>query len=142
MLIPPEEGWVSCSATVSSQQVPECRFLSNIAASSATATRVNELVVSGCGVPMANGKYKRTNRMSNGLPRYTKEGQITFTIASVFNDKYQQWKITQKDSKRLYKSKVNRRVGGKLDGAPLDNSEWILTKDGIGVLPPPQVKRV
>ena len=140
-LIPPDEGWVSCSATLSSQEVPECRFLSNLAASSAAATRVNELVVSGCGVPLANGKYKRTNRTFQGLPRYTKEGQITFTISSVFNDKQQQWKIYQKDSKSLYKCKVSRRVGGKLDGAPLDNSTWRLTNDGIGVLPPPHVRR-
>jgi len=139
-LIPPEDGWVSCSKQRSSQQAPKCHFLSAVASSSAAATAVNELFVSGCGLPMANGTYKRTNRRCNGIPTYTKTaGQITFTISSVFSDKYQQWKIYQNGwSNIIYKGNANHRVDGKLDGAPLDNSTWSVVE---GVRPPPQVKR-
>jgi len=140
-LIPPEDGWASCSKQRSSQQVPKCHFLSKAAASSAADTAVNELIVSGCGLPMANGTYKRTNQRCNGLPKYTKTaGQITFTISSVFNDKYQQWKLYQNGANIIYKSNANHRVEGKLDGAPFDNSTWSVN-EGKGVHPPPQVKR-
>ena len=142
-LIPPEDGWVSCSKQHSSQQAPKCHFLSALASSSAAATAVNELVVSGCGLTLANGTYKRTSRRCNGLPTYTKTaGQITFTISSIFNDKYQQWKINQNGwSNIIYKSNSNHRVEGKLDGAPLDNSTWSVILESGGVHPSPQVKR-
>jgi len=141
-LIPPEDGWVSCSKQRSSQQAPKCHFLSITAASSAAATAVNELVVSGCGLTMANGTYKRATQTCRGLPMYTKTaGQITFTLSSVFNDKYQQWKIYQNGwSNIIYKGDANHRVEGKLDGTPLDNSTWSVIV-GKGVHPPPQVKR-
>lgn len=141
ILIPPETGWVSCIATLSALKVPTCRFLTNGAASAAAATVVNELVVSGCGVPMANGTYKRAIRVFNGLPMYIKTGQMLFIIVSAFDDKHQRWKISQLgDARSMYKSVTKCRVGGKLDGAPLDNSAWCLTKEGKGVHPPPQVK--
>ena len=137
------EAWaVSCSKQHSSQQAPKCHFLSKAAASSAEATAVDELVVTGCGLPMANGTYKRTkNRRCNGLPMYTKTaGQINFTISSVFSVKYQQWKIYQNGwSNIIYKSNANHRVEGKLDGAPFDNSTWSVVLGGIN--PPPQVRR-
>ena len=72
---------------------------------------------------------------------YIKTGQITFTISSVFNDKYQQWMISQHGAKSMYKSEVILRVDEKLDGAPFDNSSWCLVREGEGVRPPPQVKR-
>ena len=132
-------GFLQCTIL---SRVPKCKFLSHAAASSAAATAVNELVVIGCGVSMANGTYKRTQKMFNGLPMYTKMGQITFIISSTFDDNIQQWRVQQQNSKKyMYKSENIYRVGGKLDGAPLDNSAWKLVKDGVGVHPPPQVKR-
>jgi len=141
-LIPPDEGWVSCSAALSSQQVPKSRFLSAVASSSVAATAVNELVVSGCGLLIANGTYKRTNKLFNGLPRYTKTaGEITFTISSIFDEYSQYWRISQVDTRSIYKCVVKDRVGGKLDGAPLDNSTWYMVSGRGGLQPPPQVKR-
>ena len=80
--------------------------------------------------------------MCNGLPMYIKTGQIIFVIVSVFDDKHQQWKICQQGGARsIYEGVTKCRVGGKLDGAPLDNSAWSLTKEGKGVHPPPHVKK-
>jgi len=143
-LIPPDEGWVSCSSgeTLSFQQVPKSRFLSAIASSSVAATAVNKLVISGCGLLIANGTYKRTNKLFNGLPRYTKTaGEITFTISSIFDEYSQYWRISQVDTRSIYKCVVKDRVGGKLDGAPLDNSTWYMVSGRGGLQPPPQVKR-
>ena len=139
--IPPENGWVSCSQRYASQQVPTCLFLSKAAASSAAATAVNELVVSGCGFSIANGTYKRATQTFKGLPMYKKTaGQITVTISSNFDEKRQNWGIYDHGI-LVYMSEKILRVDGKLQGAPLDNSTWRLTNDVIGVHPPPQVKR-
>lgn len=140
---PPDEGWVSCSGeTLSSQQVPKSRFLSAIALSSAAATAVNKLVVSGCGLLIANGTYKRRSKMFNGLPSYTKTaGQITFTISSIFDENCQYWRISQINTRSIYKCVVKDRVDGKLNGAPLDNSTWSMVSGRGGLHPPPQVKR-
>jgi len=140
-LIPPENGWVSCGASTS-QRVPKCKFLSHAAASSAAATAVNELVVSGCGVSMANGTYKRAVTTYQGLPMYIKTGQVTFHILCAFNERYQQWKIRRSGARHcIYTCKEICRIGDRLDGAPFDTIHWHLTGKGDGLNPPPQVKR-
>ena len=142
ILIPPENGWVSCNKKRSPlEEVTTCHFLSKAAASSAAATAVNELIVSGCGLPIVNGTYKRANQTFQGLPMYKKTaGQITVTISSSFDEKRQKWEIYEQGAKTTFESIANDRVDGKLDGAPLDNSTWWLT-NGEWVEPPPQVKR-
>jgi len=139
-LVPPENGWVSCNKPQRSCQEIQCHFLSKAAASSAAATAVNELVVSGCGMSMVNGTYKRATQTFKGLPIYKKTaGQITVTISSNFDDKGQNWGIYDHGSP-VYMSDKKLRVDGKLDGAPLDNSTWLVIV-GKEVHPPPQVKR-